>query len=162
MIMSSTMAPIDDPTSKVDISPDSDVLETLHEVVHVFRSRLLRGEVDQPRDLSPMEGKALDFFARRPGATQSDLAAHAGRDRGQVARLIGGLRDKGLLLAVPDPDDRRVWRLSLSERARAMHELVQRRQTALASAAMRGLSDHEVQQLKGLLQRVRDNLQRDG
>lgn len=156
------MANIDDNVSKVGISPDNDVLDAMHEVVHAFRSKLLRGEGDQPRDLSPMEGKALDYFARRPGATQSDLAAHAGRDRGQVARLIGGLKDKGLLLAVPDEADRRVWRLSLSERAQAMHQVTQQRQATLASVATRGMSDQEVQQLMGLLQRVRENLQQHG
>lgn len=156
------MAEIDDNVSKMGISPDSDVLETLHEVVHAFRSKLLRSETDQPRDLSPMEGKALDYFARRPGATQSDLAAHAGRDRGQVARLIGGLKDKGLLLAVPDESDRRVWRLSLSKEAQALHQVMQQRQTVLASVATHGMSEREVQQLMGLLRRVRENLQRHG
>lgn len=152
----------DDNVSKVDIGPDNDVLEAVHEVMHAVRSKLLRSDADQPRDLSPMEGKALDYFARYPGATQSDLATHAGRDRGQVARLIGGLKDKGLLLAVPDETDRRVWRLSLSEEAQAMHQVTLQRQTALASVATRGMSDQEVQLLMGLLQRVRENLQRHG
>lgn len=144
------------------ISPDSDVLEAMHAVVHAFRSKLLRGEVDQPRDLSPMEGKALGYFARHPGATQSDLATHAGRDRGQVARLIGGLKDKGLLLAMPDEADRRVWRLSLSKEAQALHKLMQQRQKALVSVATHGMSEREVQLLMGLLQRVRENLQQNG
>ena len=156
------MTKIDDNVSKVGISPDSDVLEAMHAVVHAFRSKLLRGETDQPRDLSPMEGKALGYFARHPGATQSDLATHAGRDRGQVARLIGGLKDKGLLLAVPDEADRRVWRLSLSKEAQALHQVMQQRQTVLAAAATHGMSEREVQQLMGLLRRVRENLQQHG
>lgn len=156
------MTKIDDNVSKVGMPLDSDVLEAMHVVVHAFRSKLLRGETDQPRDLSPMEGKALGYFARHPGATQSDLATHAGRDRGQVARLIGGLKDKGLLLAEPDEADRRVWRLSLSEEAQAMHKAMQQRQKVLASVATRGMSDRELQQLQRLLQRVRENLQQQG
>ena len=158
--MSSIMTHIDDNVSKVPMPHDSDVLEAMHAVVHAFRSKLLRVEADQPRDLSPMEGKALGYFARYPGATQSDLATHAGRDRGQVARLIGGLKEKGLLLAVPDETDRRVWRLSLSEEAQAMHQLVQQRQQVLVSVATQGMSDREVQQLMGLVRRVRENLER--
>lgn len=154
------MTKIDDIVSKAGILPDNDVLEAMHAVVHAFRSKLLRGETDQPRDLSPMEGKALGYFASHPGATQSDLATHAGRDRGQVARLIGGLKDKGLLLAVPDEADRRVWRLALSEEAQALHKVMQQRQTVLASVATHGMSDREVQQLIGMLRRVRENLQR--
>jgi len=154
------MTKIDDNVSKMGIWLDSDVLEVVHAVVHAFRSKLLRGEAGQPRDLSPMEGKALGYFARHPGATQSDLATHAGRDRGQVARLIGGLKDKGLLLAVPDEADRRVWRLSLSEEAQALHKSMQQRQTVLASVATQGMSDREVRQLMGLLKRVLENLQR--
>ena len=153
------MTKIDDKVSKVGISPDGDVLEAMHAVVHAFRSKLLRGETDQPRDLSPMEGKALGYFARHPGATQSDLAAHSGRDKAQLARLIRGLRDKGLLEARLDEEDRRSTRLQVTAEGMAVFGHLHAQGAQLSGVAMADLKHGEREQLISLLRRVHERLQ---
>jgi DNA-binding MarR family transcriptional regulator len=101
----------------------------------------------------------LGFFARRPGATQSDLAAHSGRDKAQLARLVRGLRERGLLDAVADETDKRSTRLTLSEAGKAMHAALHRHDGALAEAALDGLTEEERATLLDLLERVRANLE---
>jgi len=138
----------------------AEVFETLHTLVHLFRNRQFRALRDGPQAvaITHMEAKALAYFARHPGATLSELVAHSGRDKAQIARLIAGLRERGLLLAEADPADRRVQRLRLSPASAKAQDAVRALGDRLAQAALHGLSAAERGQLLDLLARVRANL----
>jgi DNA-binding MarR family transcriptional regulator len=140
-------------------SPALEVLERVHAIMHLFRSAQQRSLRAGPHDLAHMEIKVLGFFARRPGATQSDLAAHSGRDKAQLARLVRGLRDRGLLAAVTDETDKRSTRLSLSGEGKKMYAALHRHDRALAEVALDGISEEECATLLDLLARVRANLE---
>jgi DNA-binding MarR family transcriptional regulator len=140
-------------------SPALEVLERVHAIMHLYRSAQQRSLRAGPHDLAHMEIKVLGFFARRPGATQSDLAAHSGRDKAQLARLIRGLRDRGLLDATADETDKRSTRLALSEAGRAMFAALHRHDGALAETALEGITETERATLLDLLERVRANLE---
>jgi DNA-binding MarR family transcriptional regulator len=92
-------------------------------------------------------------------ATQANALAQSGRDKAQVARLIRGLRERGLLDARADELDRRSTRLSLTEKGQALHAALHRHSGQLAAAALAGLSEEEQTLLLGLLARVRANLE---
>lgn len=135
----------------------AEVFEAIHSLMHLFRGRQFRALRDGPTAITHMEAKAMGFFARHPGATPSELAAHSGRDKAQIARLIAGLKERGLLLAEADPVDRRVQRLRLSPESAAAQAAVRAQGDRLAQAAMQGLSAAEQAQLLALLARVRAN-----
>ncbi|MEO8059381.1 MAG: MarR family transcriptional regulator [Burkholderiales bacterium] len=137
---------------------DDDVLELVHTVMHRYRTQQYRFLRDGPHDITHMDGKVLGFFARHPGATQKDLALHSGRDKAQLARLIKGLRDRGLLAAEADEADRRNVRLSLTADGRAVQRSLQQQARKLSAAAVAGLSAAEQQQLLLLLRRVAGNV----
>ncbi|TAL53878.1 MarR family transcriptional regulator [Pandoraea sp.] len=141
-----------------DASPD-EVFESIHTIMHLYRSRQYRALREGPHELTHMEDKVLGYFSRHPGATQSDLAAHSGRDKAQLTRLIRGLRDKGLLDAEVDENDRRSTRLHVSASGKAMHRAVHALGARLARRAMAGLSDAESRQLAALLARVQTTLE---
>lgn len=132
-----------------------DVLEAVHAVMHAFRARQYRVLRNGPHELTHMEGRVLGYFARHPGSKQSDLAVHSGRDKGQLARLIGGLKERGLLQAQVDASDRRAVRLQLTAEGAAVQQTLQRRSRRLAATAVAGLSVEEQQQLLALLDKVR-------
>lgn len=136
-----------------------DVCDSIHSVMHLYRARQYRDLRDGPHDLTHMEHKVLGFFARHPQATQSDLVAHSGRDKAQLARLIRGLRDKGLLEGHADTEDRRSIRLQLTAAGEAVHQSLEARGQRLAGVAVAGLSEEECRQLLALLGRIRGNLQ---
>jgi len=152
--------------NKVDIvnqSPaasDEDVLELVHAVMHDYRSLQYRFLRDSAHDITHMDGKVLGYFARHAGATQSDLAVDSGRDKAQLARLIKGLREKGLLQAEADEADRRNQRLSLTVDGRAVHRALQQQARRLSTKAVAGLTGVERAQLVALLHRVKSNLDR--
>ncbi|MFT4046546.1 MAG: MarR family transcriptional regulator [Solimonas sp.] len=138
------------------------MFEAIHNVMHLYRAQQYRALREAPLELTHMEGKALGFFARRPGATLSDLVAHSGRDKGQLARLIGGLRERGLLDARADAGDRRTLRLQPTARGRALQASLGERAHRVADVAVSGLSASERRQLLELLARVRANLEDAG
>jgi DNA-binding MarR family transcriptional regulator len=105
-----------------------------------------------------MDSKVLGFFSRQPGATLSDLAAHSGRDKAQLARLVAGLREGGLLQGEPDPADRRNVRLSLTEAGVAVQQALHAQSRRLAAQAVAGFSGADLAQLDAMLARLRDNL----
>ena len=134
------------------------VLELIHTVMHQVRSQQYQVLRDGPHTITHMETKVLGFFGRHPGATQTDLAQHSGRDKAQLARLIKGLREQGLLDAQADTVDRRSVRLALTAQGRAVLDALEQASAHLAVQAVAGLSAEEQGQLLALLQRVRQNL----
>ncbi|MEY2891150.1 MAG: hypothetical protein RJA98_1058 [Pseudomonadota bacterium] len=139
-------------------SPDDDVLESVHALMHQVRSQQFRVLRDGPHDVTHMESKVLGFFGRHPGGTQTELAQHSGRDKAQLARLIKGLRERGLLDAEPDAGDRRHVRIALTAAGSALQTTLRQEARRLSTVAVAGFSATERRTLLALLQRVRSNL----
>lgn len=137
---------------------DDGVLEIVHQVMHQYRAQQFRVLRDGPHDITHMDSKVLGYFGRHPGATQSDLAQHSGRDKAQLARLIKGLRDRGLLDGEPDPADRRNTRLSLTAAGQSVRKALQQQAKRLNATAVAGMAAAERAQLTQLLLRVSQNL----
>lgn len=136
-----------------------EVFESVHTVMHLFRSEQYRVLREGPYDLTHMEGKILGYFVRHPGAGLRDLVAQMRQDKGQLARLIRSLRDQKLLEARTGTEDRRSVSLSPTRQGRSVHQLLQRQVRKLSEVAVRGLSAGERRQLVALLQKVRSNLE---
>jgi DNA-binding MarR family transcriptional regulator len=153
------MPPSIDIVNYKDLPLAEQIFEHIHALMHLHRSQLLQSLREGEHDLTHMEGKALGFFARHPGATQSDLAQHARRDKAQIARLIGGLKDKRLLAVRPDVQDRRNQRLELTPVGQALHETLRAQGRKLARLGLASLSAEEGQQLRELLAKMRSRLE---
>jgi DNA-binding MarR family transcriptional regulator len=134
------------------------VIELVHVVMHQFRSRQFQALRDGAHDITHLESKLMGFFARHPGATLSDLVAHSGRDKAQLAKLVKSLRERGLLAAESDAEDRRSVRLSLSASGQAAQQAMRAEGRVLNEQALAGLSAKEQAQLVALLGRVKANL----
>lgn len=148
-----------DKVNSKDIPAEDAVLELVHTVMHQFRSQQYRALEGAQDGLTHMEGKVLGFFARHAGATQSELAQHSGRDKAQLARLIKGLRERGLLSAEADDADRRNVRLQLTDEGQAMLRTLRLQGRKLEARAVAGLSADQRQRLIELLLRVKRNLE---
>jgi DNA-binding MarR family transcriptional regulator len=140
-------------------APADEVFEALHDVMHVYRARRQQAIAASGLPLSHMEAKVIAFFGRRPGATLSDLVAHTGRDKSQLARLIAGLRERRLIEAQADESDRRNVRLRLTPAAEAMHHAMRQELRKVKRVATGDLTEVEYAKLLELLGRVRAQLQ---
>jgi DNA-binding MarR family transcriptional regulator len=75
-----------------------------------------------PFDLTPLQYAVLRSVEAEPGIDQITLSGLAAVDRSNVARICAALEGRGLLLRVPDPQDRRARRLSLTAEGVALLE----------------------------------------
>jgi DNA-binding MarR family transcriptional regulator len=150
---------VDIVNNKVGLAEE--VVESVHKVMHQFRSLQFRALKEAAHDLTHMEAKTLGFFAARPGATQSELVQHAGRDKGQVARLIAGLRERGLLEASAAVSDKRSVHLEVSASGRALQQQLRKQAQRVSAQAVSGLDEAECRQLLALLAKLQENLSRD-
>lgn len=150
-----------DNVNRREIAEDEAVLELVHTVMHQFRSLQYRALEGGTHGVTHMESKVLGFFARSPDATQSDLVQHSGRDKAQLARLIKGLRERGLLSGEADAADRRNVRLRLTAEGHAVQRVLRQQGRKLEARAVAGLSEEQRGELVALLRQVRRNLEVD-
>ena len=159
LTMSSIMRKQVDNVNHVDSASTTDeVIELVHVVMHQFRTRQFQALRDGAHDITHLESKVMSFFARHPGATLSDLVAHSGRDKAQLAKLVKGLRERGMLAAESDAADRRSVHLRLSAAGQAAQQALRAEGRVLNEQALAGLSAREQAQLIDLLRRVKANL----
>jgi len=65
-------------------------------------------------DVTPVQFAALATVARQPGLDQRTLARTIGFDTSTIGGVVDRLERRGLMRRQPDPEDRRVRRLSVS------------------------------------------------
>ena len=136
--------------------PGEDVFEAMHAVMHLYRSEQYRTR--KSGGLAQMEGKVLRFFARNPGSTLKELGANFIRDKGQLGRLIGGLKERGLLEGKTDEADRRTIRLQLTIEGRSVQQALRRRTRRLAEKAVADIGFEDRQTLLKFLNKVAENI----
>lgn len=155
--------PIDNVNYNDSPEPSAEeVIESIHSVMHRYRSSLVREHANESQALTPMDGKVLGYFAKHAGATQKDLVNYSGRDKGQLARLIAGLKERGLLEAHADEVDRRNIRLQLTPDGRAAQRFSQATARRVARSALAPLSGEERRKLVTLLRKVHEGFDEPG
>jgi DNA-binding MarR family transcriptional regulator len=85
---------------------------------------------------------------RQEGITQSELARVLELERASVGSTVDIMERKGLVMRVANPDDRRVWRIAATPRARdllpglrgSIDDMLDRTFTGLTAASIAALS----------------------
>lgn len=126
-------------------------------------ARMLRKRFDSRArgiGLTRAQWRTIAAVHRAQGATQRRIADLLEVGDVTAGRLIDRLNDTGWIERRPDPDDRRAYRLYLSEAATPMLEQL----TALGAdeqrLAFEGLSDADLDRLRDILDRIAVNLRK--
>ena len=138
-------------------STDTEVLERLQALMRGMKHHMHEAMRAEGEGLGMMEARCLRYFAHNAGATQSDLVQHSGRDKAQIARIVKGLVERGLLQSQPNPADGRSQVLSVSARGEAMQQRMQAHLAAFEQRVMTGLDRSERDSLLELLGRLQAN-----
>ncbi|MBK1880821.1 winged helix-turn-helix transcriptional regulator [Luteolibacter pohnpeiensis] len=136
-----------------------EVFESIHHLMHQFRSEQYRMLRDGPYEMTHMEGKLMGYFAHNPGSTLRELVEFTGKDKGQLARLIRSLKDQGLLEGEENAKDKRSVRLSLTSEGNAIHDALRKQLSRVSKIAVAGLDADELRQLISMLNRIKGNLE---
>lgn len=140
-------------------SVTTDVFELLHDLMHLFRARLLQSLQELDAELTFNEFRILMHTGRHPGITQKELVEHSHTDKAQMARTLSQLQDKGLLERSASEADKRVRCLQLSTQGLALFEQLRQQRERIAKDLLSAFPAAEQQQLRALLQYALDSVQ---
>jgi len=137
----------------------AEVFEVLHDLLHLFRARLLESlEAVQP-GLTFNEFRILMHTGRHPGITQKELVEHSHTDKAQMARTLAQLQDKGWLERSASEADKRVRCLQLSARGQQLFDQLRHRREQIATELLSATPAAQQALLHELLRQALDGAQ---
>ena len=124
-------------------------------------ARLMRKRFEQRArslGLSRAQWQLIAALKRQEGVQQGVLADFLDIEPITLGRLVDRSEKAGLVERRPDPRDRRVWRLYLTEAAHPVLDVMQRLGAATREEALAGLSVAERDELMRMIGVLRGNL----
>jgi DNA-binding MarR family transcriptional regulator len=119
------------------------------------RACVLFKEAFEAYDLTPQQFGLLGFLWQQDGITQAELSAKSHIDRTTMGGLIDRLEKEGLVDRRSHPEDRRAYRICLTDKGKALEPEL----TPLAAKALENLTaklaPQEIETLRGLLEKIR-------
>jgi DNA-binding MarR family transcriptional regulator len=102
--------------------------------------------------------RVLAALRERDGQRLTELAQRTSIEVSTLSRLVGGLEANGLVSRSRDSGDARAIAIRLTAQGEQITATLTPAARQLESAALAGLSDAEIAQLKSLLERIYGNL----
>jgi len=127
-------------------------------------SRLLRKRFDERARLigvTRQQWRTLSVLKRHEGSNQGMLAELLEVEPITLGRMIDRLEEAGWVERRRDPDDRRMWRIHLTDAAQPILLQLKGIADSLFVDAAEGISADDQAKLHALLEQLRDNLNPD-
>jgi len=115
-------------------------------------------ETLKPLSLYPREFLLLRFISAAEGRSQQALASLLAVPPSRMVALVDHLEELGLLERRPDPHDRRVRALHLTDRGRVVYGRAMKLAIEHEQQLCAGLDEHEREQLIDLLHKLQPEL----
>jgi len=133
-----------------------ELLELMIRAFHGFREerRWKLGE-----ELSFPQVMLLLLIAEKGSVSAGEIARDMYVTQGVITRMADRLLDKGLIERKRDPEDRRVVKLTLTPRGKAMAARVERKRIEDLKAVLRGIPHAEREMLIAILRKIGENLE---
>jgi MarR family transcriptional regulator, transcriptional regulator for hemolysin len=113
----------------------------------------------KPFDVTPEQWVVLCKLAGNDGITQKELSILVEKDQPTLTRILDCLDKKQLIRREANVHDRRSFLVTITETGRKLQqELIHIEQQVLAET-MKGVSDEQLNQLRGLLAKMTVNLE---
>jgi DNA-binding MarR family transcriptional regulator len=112
-------------------------------------------------DLTKGQYLYLVRICENPGIIQEKLAEMIKVDRTTAARAIKKLEVNGFIRKKDDPHNKKIKRLFPTEKGKNVYPFIMRENNHSNIVALEGFSEKEVETISILLQRVRNNIEKD-
>jgi DNA-binding MarR family transcriptional regulator len=112
-------------------------------------------------DLTKGQYLYLVQICENPGIIQEKLAEMIKVDRTTAARAIKKLEVNGFIRKKDDPHNKKIKRLFPTEKGKNVYPFIMRENNHSNIVALEGFSEKEVETISILLQRVRNNIEKD-
>jgi DNA-binding MarR family transcriptional regulator len=115
---------------------------------------IMRAEIE-PYDLTPPQFGLLAFLWQQDGLTQVELAERGQIDRTTIGGLIDRLEKMGLVERRQHPQDRRAYKIHLTERGKEMESALSACADRSRDTFTKGLNEQEISELIRMLEILR-------
>lgn len=112
--------------------------------------------------LSPARVRLLTTLRHRPGSRMRDLADALGVSGRAITPMVDALESEGLVTRKPDPDDRRAFRLALTDAGLGAIDRIESLQEQVSADIFSGMSAADRRELARLLRAFLDAAQEPG
>jgi DNA-binding MarR family transcriptional regulator len=116
---------------------------------------IMREEIES-YDLTPPQFGLLAFLWQQDGMTQVELSEKGQIDRTTIGGLIDRLEKTGLVERRPHPQDRRAYKIHLTERGKELEGPLSECAGRSVSKFTKGLNENEVNELRRMLEILRE------
>lgn len=106
-------------------------------------------------DLTPQQFGLLAFLWQEDGLSQAELSAKSQIDRTTIGGLIDRLEKEGLVRRLPHPEDRRAYRICLSDNGKSLENELSILADRVKDRIVSPLSKQELATLLQLLEKIR-------
>jgi DNA-binding MarR family transcriptional regulator len=126
-------------------------------------SRMMRRYYDRRASalgVTTAQWRLLLRLYREPGLKQVELAERMDVEPITACRIVDRLEEAGLVERQRDPDDRRAWRLVVTEKAEPIMTRLRTLAEEMSGEAFAGMCVEDVEAMRGKLSRIRENVSR--
>lgn len=109
-------------------------------------------------DLSGPQIWYLKEIHENPGISQEDISQGYHIDKGSVSRAVKKLSDSGFVNIEANPDDKRAYRLFLTDKAQDTYRSCIRHMQYMEKCIEKGMSEEEIRTFRRLLIKVASNI----
>ena len=129
-----------------------EIAETAHALRKAFDRRA------SSLGVTRAQWKVLFRLTRFPGLRQVELADMLDVEPITLCRIVDRLEEAELVERQRDPEDRRAWRLQVTDKAKPLVERLKSLGSELVGEAFADIDRSELDQVRGVLARVRENV----
>ncbi|NQY57520.1 MAG: MarR family transcriptional regulator [Ilumatobacteraceae bacterium] len=109
-------------------------------------------------DLNLTQASLIAYVAEFGATSQTRLADHLGIGRAAIGTVIDQLQRRGFVERTPDPNDRRVWRVDVTDNGRALAADIAEVDEVLRAELRYGIGREERQALAWVMTRLQNNV----
>jgi len=124
----------------------------------LLRKQLAQDFAKAGHNVTAEEWAVLLVLQVDDGLTSTELSNRTLRDKTTVTRMIDRMVEKGRVERVPDPDDRRVQRLHLSDQGYALFDKLAVLAGRMIARSVEGIDADDLDQTVRTLNRIADNM----
>jgi DNA-binding MarR family transcriptional regulator len=122
--------------------------------VHQRGFSLFKEQLD-PYNLTPPQFSLLAFLWKEDGLSQAELSEKSQIDRTTMGGLVDRLEKEGLVQRLPHPEDRRAYRICLTERGKSLESGLCTIAQSTLDTFTHNLTPKECDTLRNLLVKMR-------
>jgi len=131
------------------------ILGVAHTSLFRHLSKLMK-EKNLP--ITPEQFSVLSHLWQKDGLQQTELALCTNRDRANVTRILDILEREGIVERRDDANDRRVFRIYLTEKGNSLREATAACAQQSIADSLVGLTEAEIETCIRVLLKIKDNV----